>query len=41
MKSQNRLSLQLVPLRPRWTRLIDLVRPARPAQWCDELAWFS
>ena len=34
------LTLNIVPLRPRWTRLIDLIKPAQQPQWCDELAWY-
>ena len=34
------LTLNILPLRPRWTRLIDLIKPSQQPQWCDELAWF-
>ncbi len=33
------LTLNILPLRPRWMRLIDLMKP-EPQQWCDELAWY-
>jgi len=39
MKSQPRLSLQIVPLRPRWISLAEILD--EQAAWCDELDWLS
>jgi hypothetical protein len=36
-----RIALNIVPLYPRWTRLIDLVKPSRQAAWYSELAWYA
>jgi len=41
MKRQTRLSLNIIPLRPRWVLLADLMSAAHKRQWCDQLAWFS